>query len=69
MRVLGPSSYKDGEGWSDGAQGGGSGHPQECEGPRAPGGRFTEDRMPRIHGKALGATNGRLGGGVAGREG
>ena len=69
MRVTGSSSYKDGEGWSDGAQGSGYWHPQECKRPGAHGGGSAVDRMPRIDGKALGATDGRSSGGVAGREG
>ena len=69
MRVTGPSSYKDDEGWSDGAQGSSSGHPQECKRPGVPGGGSAADRMLWIDGKALGPTNGRLGGGAAGREG
>ena len=69
MRVTGPSNCKDGEGWSDGAQGGGSGHLQECKRLGSLGGGFKMDWVPRIHGKALGATDGRYGGRTAGREG
>ena len=69
LRVTGSSSCKHGEGWSNGAQSSGSGHPQECKRPGAPRGGSAANRMPRIDGEALGATNGRPGGGVVGREG
>ena len=62
-----PSYCKNGEGWSDGAQGSGSGRPQECERPRASGGGSPAHRMPQIHGQTLEATDGGHGGGAAGR--
>ena len=59
---------KDGEGWSDGSQGGSSRHSQECEGPRALGRGFAVNRVPRPDGEALGAAHGRDGGGIAERQ-
>ena len=53
------------EGWSDGAQGGSSGHPQECKGPEAPGGEFAANWMPEPDGEALGPAHGGDGGGAA----
>ena len=61
-------SYKDGEGWSNGAQGSSSGHCQECEGPGAPGGGFAANRVPWPDGEALEATHGRDGDGAAARQ-
>ena len=61
-------SCKDGEGCSDGAQGGSSGHLQECEGLGAPGGGSVANRVPRPDGEALGAAHGGDDGGAAGRQ-
>ena len=69
MRATGPSSCKDDEGWSNGAQGGGSGHLQEYEGPGVPGGGSAANRMPKVDGEALVAKNGRPGGRAARQEG
>ena len=69
LRKTGPSYCKNGEGWSYGAQSSGSERPQECERPGASGGRSSAHRMPRIHGKALGAADGGHGGGAVGRHG
>ena len=54
MRKIGRPYCKNGESWSYGAQGSGSGRPQECERPGAARGRSPVDRMPRVHGKTLG---------------
>ena len=59
---------EDGEGWSNGAQGGSSEHSQECEGPGIPGGGFAANRMPRPDGEALGAACRGSGGGTTGRQ-
>ena len=60
---------KNGEGWSDGAQGSRSGHVQKCERPGASRGRSPADQMPRVHRKALGVADGGLGGGTPRRQG
>ena len=62
-------SCKDGEGWSDGAQGSSFGHSQECKGPGAPGRGFAANRVPRPNGEALGAVHEGDGGGATGRQG
>ena len=67
--MTGPSYRKNGEGWSDGAQGSGSGRAQKCERPVASRGRSPTDRMPRVHGKALGVADGGIGGGIPRRQG
>ena len=61
-------SCKNSAGWSDGAQGGSSGHSQECEGPGAPGGGFATNQVPWPDGEALGAAYGRDGDEAAGRQ-
>ena len=60
---------KNGEGWSDGAQGSGSGRAQECERPRTFRGRSLTDRMPLVYRKALGIADGGPGGGTPRRQG
>ena len=62
-------SGKDGEGWSDGTQGGSSGHSQEYEGSGALGGGFAANRVPQPDGEALGAAHGEYGGRATGRQG
>ena len=69
LRVIGPLSCKNGEGWSYGAQGSCSGRPQECKRQGASGGRPSTDWMPRLHGKTLGAADGGYGGRTARRQG
>ena len=59
---------KNGEGWSDGTQGSGSGHAQKRERPGSSRGGSPADRMPRVPRKALGVTNGEHGGGTPKRQ-
>ena len=58
--------YEDGEGWSDGAQGGSFDHSQECKRPGAPRGGFVANLMPRPDGEALRPAHGGDGGGAGG---
>ena len=58
FECAGSPYCKNGEGWSDGTQGSGSGRAQKCERPGASRGRSPENRMPRVHGKALGVADG-----------
>ena len=60
---------KNGEGWSDGAQGSRSRHAQKCERPGASRGRSPADRMPRVHRKALRVADGGPGSGTPRRQG
>ena len=67
--MTGPSYRKNGEGKSHGAQSGSSGRLQERERPGSSRGGSPADRMPRVHGKALGAADGGHGGGTPRRQG
>ena len=60
---------KNGEGWSDGTQGSGSGRAQKRERPGSSRGGSQANRMPRVPRKALGFTNGGYGGGTPRRQG
>ena len=67
--MTGPSYCKNGEGRSHGAQSGSSGRPQERGRPGTSGAGSPADRMPRVHGKALGAVDGGHGGRTLRRQG
>ena len=69
MRDTDSKNYEDGEGRSNGTQGGGFGHSEKHQGMEAPRGKSGEDRVPRPHEEALGSADGRNGGGIDGRKG
>ena len=69
FKSTGSPYCKNGEGWSDGTQGSGSGCAQKRERPESSRGGSQADRMPRVPRKALGFMNGGHGSGTPRRQG